>query len=300
MRNPSYKVFTITQEQRQMAFLPDEAARSGREVSLSARALYEVLCSHRNWGTGLARISQATATRETGLSRSKYYEAKRELLTRGWIEETETGIRCLKGEFKRQSRIWTDQPKVVQISDWAVQNLDSGSPDSGLAYRKDQPHEPEHMEPVHVAVRLFTQILGTAPTPNDAELIAQSVSDFNQWIETLSYWRQKRHRPGNVAGMLDNYRRHCQAKARAYVGQSQPISQPPADLLAEIEREERENAELEALLRSLPQGEYERLYAEGRHETIKRCPSAWEWGQEQLRAPVEAWIKNQLRERRLA
>jgi hypothetical protein len=160
----------------------------------------------------------------------------------------------------------------------------------------NQPHVNQPHEPVHVAVSLFIQILGTAPTPKDAELIAELVTDCNQWIETLSYWRQKQHRPSNVAGMLDNYRRHCQNKARPYVGQSQPTSQPaPAELLSEIEREERENAELETMLRSLPSDEYERLYEQGRRETIKKCPTAWEWTLDQLRAPIEAWMKQQLK-----
>jgi hypothetical protein len=149
---------------------------------------------------------------------------------------------------------------------------------------------------VHGAVWLFIQILGAAPAPKDAELIAEQVTDFNQWIETLGYWREKGHRRSNVAGMLDNYRRHAQAKQRAYVGQSQPADKAaPADLLGEIEREERENQELEGLLRSLPSEEYEQLYEQGRRETIKKCPTAWEWTKEQLRAPIEAWIKQQLK-----
>ena len=122
------------------------------------------------------------------------------------------------------------------------------------------------------------------------------MTDFNQWIETLSYWRQKQHRPSNVAGMLDNYRRRCQNKARPYVGQNQPTSQPaPAELLSEIEREERENAELETMLRSLPSDEYERFYEQGWRETIKKSPTAWEWTLDQLRAPIEAWMKQQLK-----
>src|SRR5215470_5375193 len=276
-----------------MAFLPDEAARSGREVSKSARVLYEVLCSHRNWGNGLTRISDATAIAESGLGRSTFFEAKRELAAKGWIEETNGAIKCTKGAFIRQSRIRTaqseKQPEGVQISDYGVQN-----PDSLLM--NNQPHVNQPHEPVRVAVRLFVQILGAAPAPKDADLIAQTVSDINQWIETLSYWREKGHQVSNVTGMLDNYRRHCQAKARAYVGQSQPATNASVpDLLAEIEREERDNQELEALLHSLPQDEYERMYAEGRRETIKRCPAAWEWAQEKLRATVEWWIKQQLK-----
>jgi len=276
-----------------MAFLPDEAARSGREVSPHARTLYEVFCSHRNWGNGLSTCRNSTAIRESGLSRSKFFEAKRELAERGWIEETDAGVRCAKGEFKRQSSSWTGgsapgpeesglQTNVVQFPDSQLMN--------------NQPHVNQPHEPAHVAVRLFIQILGVAPTPKDAELIAELVTDFTQWIETLSYWRAKRHRPSNVAGMLDNYRRRAQTRQRAYAGQSQPADKAaPADLLSEIEREERENQETEALLRSLPSDEYERLYEQGRRETIKKCPTAWEWTKEQLRAPIEAWIKQQLK-----
>ncbi len=147
-----------------------------------------------------------------------------------------------------------------------------------------------------MGVRLFIQILGAAPAPKDAELIAEQVTDFNQWIETLSYWRAKRHRTSNVDGMLDNYRRHVKSKQRAYVGQSQPANMAePEDLLIEYEREKRDKQEIEEMLRSLPSEEYEQLYEQGRRETIKRCPSAWEWTKEQLRAPIEAWIKQQLR-----
>ena len=53
----------------------------------------------------------------------------------------------------------------------------------------NQPHVNQPHEPVHVAVRLFIQNLGTAPAPKDADLIAELVTDFNQWSETLSYWR---------------------------------------------------------------------------------------------------------------
>jgi hypothetical protein len=276
-----------------MAFLPDEAARSGREVSPPARTLYEVFCSHRNWGTGLSTCGNSTAIRESGLSRSKFFEAKRELVERGWIEETDAGVRCTKGEFKRQSRSWTGSPdpglEESRLRTDEVQILD-------LLNKNNQPHVNQPHEPVHGAVWLFIQILGAAPAPKDAELIAEQVTDFNQWIETLGYWREKGHRRSNVAGMLDNYRRHAQAKQRAYVGQSQPADKAaPADLLGEIEREERENQELEGLLRSLPSEEYEQLYEQGRRETIKKCPTAWEWTKEQLRAPIEAWIKQQLK-----
>ncbi len=272
-----------------MAFLPDEAARSGREVSTSARVLYEVLCSHRNWGDGLAKVGAATAIAESGLSRSTFFEAKRELITKGWIKETGAGIRCAKGEFKRQSRIRTDQSenqtRIVRISDYEVQN-----PDSLLM--NNQPHVNQPHEPVHVAVLLFTQILGTAPTERDALAISQTVTDYNQWIETLSYWNGKNHRPSNVAGMLDNYRRRRQAKARAYVGQSQssPNQQPATSTPDLFEADQ----ELEALLRSLPQDEYERLYAEGRLATLMLCPEAQEWSPEQRAELVETWMKEQL------
>ena len=276
-----------------MAFLPDEAARSGREVSPYARTLYEVFCSHRNWGNGLSACSNSTAIRESGLSRSKFFEAKRELVEQGWIEETDAGVKCAKGEFKRQSSSRTGSPAagLKESGLWtnAVQFLDS-------LLMNNQPHVNQPHEPERVAVRLFIQILGAAPAPKDAELIAELVTDFNQWIETLGYWRAKRHRPSNVAGMLDNYRRRAKARQGAYVGQSQPADKAaPADLLSEIEREERESQEIEALLRSLPSDEYERLYEQGRRETIKRCPTAWEWTKEQLRAPIEAWIKQQLK-----
>ncbi len=183
-----------------MAFLPDEAARSGgREVSPFARTLYEVLCSHRSWKNGLSTCSNSTAIRESGLSRSKFFEAKRELVEHGWIEKTDNGIKCTKGEFKRQSSSWTGSPApgLEESSSWTrspapgleesrlrtdvVQELD-------LLLMNNQPHVNQPHEPVHVAVRLFIQILGTAPAPKDAELIAELVTDFNQWSETLSYW----------------------------------------------------------------------------------------------------------------
>src|SRR5262249_61039985 len=98
-------------------------------------------------------------------------------------------IKCTKGAFIRQSRIRTGQsekqPEGVQNSDYGVQN-----PDSLLM--NNQPHVNQPHEPVRVAVRLFVQILGAAPAPKDADLIAQTVSDFNQWFETLSYWRHRR------------------------------------------------------------------------------------------------------------
>lgn len=83
-----------------MAYVPDEAVFSRKELSHGAWDLYVIYCTHRNRWTGRCDPSTGTLAREMDCSKQHLSTCKRELVRAGWIALDERyNVRLLKGKF---------------------------------------------------------------------------------------------------------------------------------------------------------------------------------------------------------
>lgn len=197
-----------------MAFIPDEAARSGSEVSVFARVLYTVYCSHRS-ESGVSRVNDRQAMEESGISRASFFRAKKELKDKSWIEVEEEGVRCVKGDFRS-----------------------AGQACKGTAYKNgngNNGHHPHKVVHESEALDLFIRVLGSIPAPKDQEAIKATITDMAQWQESVSYWKYKSYKVTNVDGLVDNYRRHL-AKKPAKREVIRTVMKPQVEKQDEIEK----------------------------------------------------------------
>lgn len=84
-----------------MAYVPDEAVKSGSEVSLAAKAVYQVICAYRNRASGICSLKNKTRiAEEAGVSRTGFFRTARELIDKKWIAIDDLdNIRPMKGVF---------------------------------------------------------------------------------------------------------------------------------------------------------------------------------------------------------
>jgi hypothetical protein len=216
-----------------VAYLPDEAARSGREVSLAARVLYDLYCSYRNPQSGVVQVADRVVIEEAGIARRTMFMARKELTEKGWIEQSPAGLRCLKGIFPAKG----------------ITQFEQSTP--ALAIFKE----------------FYPDVLLSS---EDQAKIEQKVTDLVQFRETLQYWKKNGFRSTNIDGFLDNYSRLVAKKmvgAQPRPALAVPKAAPPpatnarkseadinqlmeyaADLEAELKQEGREPQDWEANL----------------------------------------------------
>lgn len=86
-----------------MAYVPDEAVKCGREISLAARSLYQIYCAYRNRMSGICALKNNTRiAEESGLSRTYVFKARNELLVKNWITIDELdNVSPVKGKFDK-------------------------------------------------------------------------------------------------------------------------------------------------------------------------------------------------------
>lgn len=108
-----------------VAQIPDEAVKSGKEVSFPARALYQVICAYRNSVSGECYLKdQKRMSAESGISYCHLSTIKRELLTKGWVKYSDSGLLIpIKGTFiKSKVRAGKEEVKAAVDETFTIRN----------------------------------------------------------------------------------------------------------------------------------------------------------------------------------
>jgi hypothetical protein len=82
-----------------VAFIPDDAMQRRRELTPAAWFVYEEFCRTRNHRLGLSEATRQEISEASGLAYRSVKNCLVELRHKSWIEEHESGVRLLVGDF---------------------------------------------------------------------------------------------------------------------------------------------------------------------------------------------------------
>ena len=111
------------------AIVPRDVYRRFKEVKPNAFALYIALCGYRNSETGQCTPTMNEQLQELGLSRTRWYEARADLIEKGWLHwpDVDGGQIDLRVGFPL---VTAEQDAAKLLKAWLL-GLDSNQQPSG-------------------------------------------------------------------------------------------------------------------------------------------------------------------------